>query len=325
MQQIESISSSTPLEKVRELKFSDLFLGEEASFLGGSTETGIDPVPAPDSAKEDLAKLRQACKDLDSELCNDFSICYDDITYRVSKMIARAGTVYVLRRFPDLVPSIESLGIHHGVIKKLLAKQLTGLVVIAGPTGAGKTTTASALVKQRLIEHGGVAVTAEDPPEMPLEGHHGMGYCWQTTVSRYTGGFAEASRKVMRYNPDIIFLGEIREPEAATEALRASINGHLVIATIHSDSVIKTINRLYAMADDFSGGNSASLLADGLMAVIHQRLEGSAQKSLKVEFLVLDGESSGSRKSIRDGKFEMLTSEIQAQRNRLLMEDRIGR
>ncbi|MDA0629118.1 ATPase, T2SS/T4P/T4SS family, partial [Acinetobacter baumannii] len=139
--------------------------------------------------------------------------------------------VFVLRRFPAKVPTFESLNLHNGYVSKLMQQRLSGLIVIAGPFGAGKTTTASALIAARLSKFGGVAITIEDPPEMPLEGKHGEGVCYQTWADR--GGFGDATRKMARFAPSIIFLGEVRDAETAAEALRASINGRLVVCTAH--------------------------------------------------------------------------------------------
>jgi Tfp pilus assembly pilus retraction ATPase PilT len=210
-----------------------------------------------------------------------------------------------------------------GIVRRLMKPNLRGMILIGGATGSGKTWTASSLVKARLEMFGGVAVTAEDPPEMPLHGKHGKGVCFQVPVSRESGGFGEASRHIVRWKPTIIFLGEIRDPEVATEALRASINGHLVISTVHADNVISMVQSVSALSAA-EGSESSSLLADGLIAAIHQKLDTvGARKVLKTEFLMLTEESArGARTMIRQGRFQMLSTEIQQQQNLMMNEPR---
>ena len=202
--------------------------------------------------------------------------------------------------------------------ESVMQPKLSGLVVVAGSFGQGKTTTASSIVASRLKQYGGVGVTIEDPPEMPLEGAHGKGVCYQTWVAQ--GGFGAGCRQAARWAPSIIFLGEVRDEQAASEALRASINGGLVVCTTHADSVTMAIERLYALASG-SGGNPddiASLLAGGLLCVLHQKLEGQPRRP-KIEFLWLgDQDNIGVRGMLRNRRFEQIQSEISMQVNRML-------
>lgn len=301
------------------LKFTDVYLGEKASWLAGIPGT-LDPVPAPTDVLDELDALRKVCERISEESKREeFAVRHCDVAYRASTMHSMSEQVFVLRRFPDVVPGFDRLNLHPFVINRLLEPKLSGLVVISGPFGQGKTTTASALIKGRLSKFGGVAVTIEDPPEMPLEGRHGEGVCYQTWVDQ--GGFGQACRQAARWAPSIIFVGEVRDSETATEALRASINGRLVICTTHADNVMTAINRLFSLAAG-SAGNSddvASLLAHGLAAVVHQKLEGETEKRPKLEFLFLQGDDShGARSLIRSRKFEQLGSEINLQLNKML-------
>jgi len=305
---------------VKDAVFTDIFLGEQESYLSGASSLEgrdlADPVVAPASLRDELVRLREVCFATESKMHRkDFAVKHDGVTYRVSKMESTRGVVFVLRRFPNEVPELARLGLHLGIVRRLMAPGAKGLLVISGAIGSGKTTTASAIVVSRLREYGGVAITAEDPPEMPLEGKHENGLCYQTEVSRDTGGFAEASRYIVRWNPDMIYLGEIRDADVACEALRASINGHLVISTAHAESVIKTIARLNTLAEGL--GQSSALLGDGLFGVVHQKLEGKPAK-LRTEFLFLDG-AAGARSIIRSGKFEMLSTEINSQATRIIL------
>lgn len=217
---------------------------------------------------------------------------------------------------------LDSLNIHMGYVEMLMRPKLSGLIIVSGAFGQGKTTTASAIIASRLKKFGGVGITIEDPPEMPLEGRHGDGQCYQTWVNQ--GEFGHACRKAARWTPSIIFLGEVRDQETAMEALRASINGRLVICTIHSDSVPMAIERIYALAKGDSGSaeDNSSLLANGLLCVVHQRLENEP-KTPKIEFLWLgDQDAQGIRNNIRSRRWEQIASEVKLQLNNMLIAQR---
>lgn len=314
--------SKENLMPLSELSFSDLYLGEVNRWVSGVPQT-LDPIPAPEDCFADLDELRELCvKSHAGDGKEEFSIAHKGVTYRASLLQSLSENVFVLRRFPKEIPPLETLNIHPHYVSLLLGQRLSGLIVVAGAYGQGKTTTASSIVAGRIAKHGGVAVCIEDPPEMPLEGRHGEGVVYQRWVDK--GGFAHECRQAARWAPSIIFVGEVRDSETATEALRASINGRLVVCTIHSDNVRTAVDRLFALANGVAGTSDdvASLLATGLLAIVHQRLEGEPRRP-KIEFLWLGGEDAlGIRSTIRQRKFMQLDNEITLQRNNLLMQSR---
>ena len=309
---------------LKDIDLKDIYLGRPNSWLAGVPGTN-DPIQAPEDCLEELDELREMCDQFVSVRAKDeFTIRHNHVAYRASVLRSMSDVVYVLRRFPAVVPSVESLGIHPGYVGRLMQPGLTGLVVIAGAFGQGKTTTASSIITSRLSKFGGVAITIEDPPEMPLEGKHGEGVCYQTWVDR--GEFGDATRKCARYAPSIIFLGEVRDAETAAEALRASINGRLVICTTHADSVPMAIERIYSLANGVAGNSddTSSLIAGGLLCVLHQKLEGEPRRP-KIEFLWLgDADSQGVRNTIRQRRFEQVGSEVTLQLNRMMMGTRVA-
>lgn len=307
---------------LKSLPFSDLYLGEENCWLSGVPKT-CDPIPAPPECAQELKELRDLCTKVSATTSRqEFSVKHKDIAYRASLLKSLSEDVYVLRRFPEIVPEIGNLGLHSRYVELLMKPRLTGLIVVAGAFGQGKTTTASAIIAGRISHFGGVAVCIEDPPEMPLEGRRGEGVIYQRWVEQ--GGFAQECRQAARWAPSIIFVGEVRDAETATEALRASINGRLVICTIHSDSARTAVDRLYALANGVAGSSDdvANLMASGLRAIVHQSLEGDPKRP-RIEFLWLDGEDAvGPQNTIRQKKFNQLDNEIILQRNKLLMQVR---
>lgn len=304
---------------LKDIDLKDIYLGESSAWIAGVPGTS-DPIPAPEECRAELNDLRELCQQhLSLRESDEFTVRHNEVAYRASVLRSISDMVFVLRRFPAKVPSLESLGIHQGYIAKLMEPNLSGLIVIAGAFGQGKTTTASALIASRLSQFGGVGITVEDPPEMPLEGRHGEGVCYQTWVDQ--GGFGDATRRLARFAPSIIFLGEVRDAETASEALRASINGRLVICTTHADSVPMAIERIYSLANGVAGSpeDTSSLLASGLLCVAHQRLEGEP-KHPKISFLWMgDKESQGARNTIRLRRFDQLESEVTLQLNRMMM------
>lgn len=307
---------------LKERKFTDLYVGKTAFICG--TGDGHDPLPLGDEYADEVEELRQLCADeLQSKGREDFVVRHDGVGYRVSVIRSLTETVFVLRRFPNQIIPIEKLGINRKLLEMLMAKDLIGLVVVSGAFGNGKTTTASSIVAGRLKALGGIAVTIEDPPEMPLEGRHGEGVCYQTWAEK--GGFAEACRRATRWAPSMILLGEVRDPETAVQALRSSVNGRLVVCTTHADSPGGAIERLQSLA---SGGgitseDASQLLSTGLAAVLNQKIEDSGdRKQLFIQSLWVRGvpDEDGIRSIINKRSFSHLGTYIDQQRNRMLAQ-----
>ena len=306
---------------LKELSFSDLYVGSENAWMSGVPGTS-DVIKPPLHDIDEIKELRDVCEQklTKNPEVGDFSIRHWGINYRGSVMHTIKEAVFVLRRLGETIAPLTGLGIPTVFTEMMMRPKLTGLFIIAGAYGQGKTTTASALVAARLARFGGVAVTVEDPPEMPLHGRHGQGICYQTAV--HMGGFAHACRQAARWAPSIIFLGEIRDSETAMEALRASINGVLVVCTTHADNCAMAIERIFALAnvDGASSDDIVGMLATGLNAVVHQRLEESDQRRqlmLDPLFLTAD-DSHGARNIIRQRKFTQLKSLVQLQKNQMI-------
>jgi twitching motility protein PilT len=307
-----------------DLRFSDAYLGNNGFWLSG-VPGEADPIRAPDGMEELFRCLRGQCSDIHKETRKREFGLWDNTDgvkrgFRVSVLTSMQDTIFVLRPFPNEVPHLDSLGLHKTLMEKLLAPDMTGLLPIVGAFGQGKTTTASALLTARLRRHGGVAVTIEDPPELPLEGPHGSGVCYQTWAAQ--GEFAQECRHAARWGPHIIFLGEVRDPETATEALRASLNGRLILCTLHSDNAIGAIERLAALATGTAGTREDvnSMLSQGLAAIIHQKLiPGPKNRKVPVVESLFFTDNIGARNIVRSGNFAHLGSEISLQANRLAM------
>jgi Tfp pilus assembly pilus retraction ATPase PilT len=302
---------------VKQLNFSDLYLGHPSLDDRFSDVPGAaaNPLSATILLRDDLDRLTVVCKSTRTLTPpgSDFKVVYDGVSYRVSVMTTLSGEIFVLRKIAETIGSLTELGVPQAYIRHLMTKELSGLFIVSGSTKAGKTTTACAMIKERLIAYGGIAVTAEDPIELPLEGSHGAGVCYQTQANRDRRSFSEAFRHIMRWGAKIIFIDEIHNQQVAAEVLQASVNGHLVISTMLAENVSQTIVKLHAMANEkLAPGSAQSLLSDGLVGVLHQQLDRGPRKKLETEFLFLK-DAPMAKTILRNGKYDMLAAEIRQQ------------
>jgi len=186
------------------------------------------------------------------------------IDLRVSTIPASAGERVVLRILDKDAGSVDlqEIGMsaeHLDAIQKLISRP-HGVILVTGPTGSGKTTTLYASLLR--LNHGQLNImTVEDPIEYMLEG------IGQTQVNRKVDmTFAQGLRAILRQDPDVVMVGEIRDQETAKIAIRASLTGHLVFSTLHTNSAIGAISRLRDM------GIESYMLSSGIIGLIAQRL-----------------------------------------------------
>lgn len=311
---------------LKDLAFSNLYLSEsvDLSYLVANDKAMIAESSLSDVARQQAREVFNICMERFSQcgrLKPDFGLVFDGMPFRVAALQTQNGDMFMLRRLSEKIHTLAELKFPDIYIPNLVAPKMHGLVLVAGSMNDGKSTTISAIIHELLSRHGGVAVTIEDPIEIPLEGRHGNGVCYQTEIE--TGGsFAPAVRTVMRSAADIIMIGEIRDDDTATEALAAGVNGHLVIASIHAEDISKTVMRMKALvAGRYPGSAADSLLASGLYAIVHQHLNRQPNSPPRLEAIALIvAKSIAAQALIRRGAHEMLISEIQQQQAALVME-----
>ena len=314
--------------RVRDMRFSDLYLGHPTFGDRFCDVPGapVNPLPAGTALREDIETLKAACAEARCRTPSlmEFRVNHDGVAYRAFVMNSLSGQVLVLRKIADDIATLAELGIPQAYIRHLMRKDLSGLFIVSGSMKSGKTTTACAMVKERLAAYGGVAVTTEDPIELPLEGTHGHGVCYQTFAGAVGGSCADSFRHIMRWGAKTIFVGDIHDAETAAAVLQASVNGLLVISTVHADNVIRTIMKLQSLANEaLDQGVAQMLLADGLAGVLHQRLSHGPKRKLETEFLFLNG-AELARANIRVGKYESLASDIKQQMASMIAENALA-
>ena len=323
-----SMSSVNSSPRLKDIDFTDLLLSVNgACIMRGASGPGPLQAISEDHI-EDIHELRLAAMNKGQNE-SEFYVDHDEIRYRVSVINDLDGIWYAIRKSKSVIPNINSLGFARPVINYLgkLGRR-SGLIILAGATGHGKTTTAYSLMNAYLNAFGNIAVTIEDPPEMVLNGPRGkFGHCFQLKLGP-DETFGDALHRSMRYTPQYILMGEIRSAHDASQALRASISGHLVVTTIHAGNVIEAINSMLTLTahGDDSVDFAREQLSSGLAGVIHQRLmntpgqNGKSKKVLKTQML-FTGDDMGIRSKIADGKTAQLSSDIALQANRIKSDE----
>jgi twitching motility protein PilT len=188
--------------------------------------------------------------------------------FRVNGFRQRGAISFAFRVIPDRIPGFDELRLPRGVAR--LAQEQRGLVLVTGATGSGKTTTLAAMLDEINRTRSQHIVTIEDP----IEVLHRDQKCIvnQREVGLDTESFGQALRRVLRQDPDVILIGELRDAETAQVALQAAESGHLVFSTLHTLDAAETIGRLVEFFPHEKQAQVVSILAGVLRGVISQRL-----------------------------------------------------
>jgi len=208
--------------------------------------------------------------------------------FRVSVFRQRGSVGLVFRRVLPGTPSFEALGLPS--VAARLAEEPRGMVLVTGPTGAGKTTTIAAMIDHINEVKAVNVVTIEDPIEVLH--HDKKAIINQREIGSDTRDYAQAMKRVLRQDPDGIFIGEMRDPETVWAALAAAETGHLVLSTLHTTNATETVNRIVDFFPPFQQKQVRLTLASSLRGVVSQRLLERADGKGRVpatETLVMTG------------------------------------
>jgi twitching motility protein PilT len=211
-----------------------------------------------------------------------------------------------LRPIHAQVPALAELGLPAALLESWLQRRY-GLILITGPTGSGKSTTVAsclAWINRHLARH---IVTLEDPIEYLFENERS--FFSQREIRQDSQCFASGLRAALRQSPDVLFLGEIRDQESAVTALHAAETGHLVITTLHSSSVVETLERFSHLLQSETSG-ALSLLASQLVGVLSQQLLPRRGGGLFPALEYLQNEAA-TRRWILDHKLNELQDHLQ--------------
>jgi twitching motility protein PilT len=224
--------------------------------------------------------------------------------FRVNAYYQRSSVALAMRRVRSSAATVQELGLPDVVDR--LAEEMRGLVLVTGPTGSGKTTTLAAMVNHINHMRSCHIVTIEDPVEYLH--HDDLAAIDQREVGFDTDSFASAMRVVLRQDPDVILVGEMRDPETVSAALTAAETGHLVFSTLHTINATETINRIVDFYPPHQQSQVRVGLAGSLRGIVCQRLIPTADGKSRVpvpEILVMNGRI---QQAILD---PLITSDIQ--------------
>ncbi len=209
----------------------------------------------------------------------DFALNEEDIgRFRGNAYLARGSAAMVLRHVKEVIPSFEELGLPH--LLRDLALVTSGLVLVCGPTGSGKTTTLAAMIDAINTDRRCHVLTIEDPIEFLH--HDKLAAISQRELHTDTLQFARALRSGMRQDPDVILIGEIRDVDTMRTALQAAETGHLVLATLHARTVVDAVNRSIDIFPLDEQRQARTSIAEALQGVICQHLVLSAKNPGRV-------------------------------------------
>lgn len=251
--------------------FIDLYLGEDYAEIKGLVGATRLLIPVPSPLLADVQALRVLCECRHQETgSNEFSCFHDGRLYRATvsrDLLGRTGLV--LRQTPAVLPSFADIPLSTPLRRSVEHPGATGLILIAGEMGAGKTTSAAAILSRRIAVTGNLGVSIEDPAETLLQGRHGDGRCIQLEVGE-SEGYASATRKAYRMGASAFLLGEIRDGATAHEVLKASLS-MFVVSTIHAASPKEALERYVMFCEEISPAAKANI-ASTLYVLAHQKM-----------------------------------------------------
>ena len=238
----------------------------------------------------------------------DFAYELDGVgRYRANFFRQDNGVSAVFRQIPTKIMTIEQLGLPP--VARRFASLNKGLVLVTGPTGSGKSTTLAAMIDYCNKSRRDHIITVEDPIEFKHE-------CINCLVNHrelgtHTKSFAAALRGALREDPDVILVGELRDLETINLALEAAATGHLVVATLHTQSAMKTVDRIIDVFPTDAQEQVRTTLADSLRGVISQTLFKRANSSGRVAALEILVSTPAVANLIREGKTHQIINVMQ--------------
>jgi twitching motility protein PilT len=240
----------------------------------------------------------------------DFSLSISNVSrFRVNAHFQRGSVAGAFRTIPARIPGFEELHLPIRVCEKL-ARRPNGLVLCTGPTGMGKSTTLASIVDMINGERDVHIITIEDPIEYLHT--HKRALVEQREVNEDTLSFAQALKYVLRQDPDVIMVGEMRDQETIAAALTAAETGHLVFSTLHTVDTVQTVDRIIDVFPPHQQGQIRVQLAAVLEGILCQKLMPSSVgrgRELALEILIAN---DAVRALVREGKTHQLPTQIEA-------------
>ncbi len=238
----------------------------------------------------------------------DLSRTLAGVRCRVNVLRSARGVGLAVRLLLAPASTLRSLNLHPDLLQ--LVRPTHGLVLVAGPTGAGKSTTAAALLQEINLAENRHVITLESPIEYTFSPRRAL--IRQREVGRDTPSFAQGLVDAMREDPDVLLVGEMREPEVMRLTLNAAETGHLVLATVHSSTVAEALQRIVASFPSEVQPGMCAQLGDCLVGAVAQRLAWRADLGLCVPECEVLMAGTAARSVVRQGHFYKLATVIES-------------
>jgi twitching motility protein PilT len=282
----------------------------EFRISGNMVKVKADAMTAQDTKDLCYSVLTDAQKvEFERNLDIDFSFGIKDLArFRGNLFYQRGNVAGVFRRIPFTIPEFDQLGLPP-ILRKTI-KVPNGLILVTGPTGSGKSTSLAAMLDVLNREEFGHLMTVEDPIEFVHQ--HKSCIVNQREVGADTKTFATALKRLLRQDPDFILVGELRDAETIEMALTMAETGHLVFATLHTNSAVQSINRIINVFSAHQQTQIRALLSFTLQATMSQQLLRKSfepGRCMAAEILI---PTMAIRNLIREDKIHQIYSAMQA-------------
>ncbi len=259
-----------------------------------------------DAFKSMTTKEQQEEFQLKKEL--DFSYQTDrGVRFRVNASYQKGEINLALRRVSMDIPTIEELGLP--LICEELALNKQGLVLVTGPTGCGKSTTLASMIEFLNQREARRIITVEDPIEYLYQDK--QSFITQRELGSDTASFAVAARQALRQDPDVILVGEMRDPETMAACITAAETGHLVMSTLHTNNAPQSIDRIVDSFPPYQQNQIRMQLSLTLLAVLAQRLLPRQDGGGRVAVVEVMIANNAIRNLIREGKTHQMMNTMQ--------------
>lgn len=227
--------------------------------------------------------------------------------FRVNVFKQRNSDAIAIRVIALKIPTLDELK-HPPVLKEIVKKQ-RGLVLVTGPTGSGKSTTLAAMINEINNTRQAHIITLEDPIEYLHK--HNMCIVNQREIGKDSKSYENALKAILREDPDVILVGEMRDLETISIAITAAETGHLVFSTLHTIGAAKTIDRIIDVFPPHQQQQVKIQLSSVLQAVVSQQLIPTTEESSRVAALEIMVSTPGIQNLIREGKTHQIESAVQ--------------
>jgi twitching motility protein PilT len=231
--------------------------------------------------------------------------------FRVNVFMQRNGIGGVFRLIPEQIQTITELGLPEQILDLINISE--GLILVTGPTGSGKSTTLASIIHTINTTQRAHIITIEDPIEFVHQNKQSL--INQREVSSHTHSFGNALRAALREDPDIILVGEMRDLETISLAITAAETGHLVFATLHTNSAIKTVDRIIDVFPEGQQAQIRTMLSESLWGIVAQALLPRADGQGRVAAAEILVNVPAVANLIREGKAFQIASVMQTGRS----------